>query len=183
MRTLPVRGSTKTLLRPDSGQIVIDGHDISRINVSAYRKRIATVMQEDALLAGALSDNITFFASVIDQDKVKACAKLAAIHDDIMAMPMGYATLVGDMGAALSGGQKQRVLLARALYAEPKILFLDEATSHVDGKTESHIHQSIAKLRMTRIIITHRKETLEIADRIVSMKDIQNAAGVTQAAA
>lgn len=163
-----------SLLRPESGQVLVDGQDIHRGQLTEYRRRIASVMQEDALMSGTLSDNIAFFDAQPDPKRIEECSKLAAVHEDIMRMPMGYATLVGDMGAALSGGQKQRVLLARALYATPRILFLDEATSHVDGATEKSIHAALASLDITRIIITHRRETLAIADRVLSMADIQS---------
>lgn len=95
------------------------------------------------------------------------CAQMAAIHDDIQAMPMGYNTLVGDMGTVLSGGQKQRVMLARALYKKPKILFLDEATSHLDVHCEQRVNAAIRGLRITRIMIAHRPETIGSADRVV----------------
>ncbi len=87
-----------------------------------------------------------------------------------MAMPMGYNSLIGDMGNTLSGGQKQRLILARALYKKPKILFLDEATSHLDTELESHVNQSIKYLKMTRIIIAHRQETINSADRVLRME-------------
>ena len=93
-------------------------------------------MQEDALLAGSIAENIAFFDLRADTQRIEECAKIAAVHEEIMAMPMGYATLIGDMGTAVSGGQKQRIVLARALYKQPKLLFLDEATSHLDVTRE-----------------------------------------------
>jgi ATP-binding cassette subfamily B protein RaxB len=98
---------------------------------------------------------------------VAACARLAAIHDEIAAMPMGYESLVGDMGASLSGGQKQRVLLARALYKQPAVLFLDEATSHLDIRKESLINASVRRLPLTRVIVAHRPQTIASADRVL----------------
>ncbi|HBO9953695.1 ATP-binding cassette domain-containing protein, partial [Pseudomonas aeruginosa] len=94
-------------------------------------------------------------------------AQMAAIHDDIQAMPMGYNTLVGDMGTVLSGGQKQRVMLARALYKKPRILFLDEATSHLDVHCEQRVNAAIRALRITRIMVAHRPETIASADRVI----------------
>jgi ATP-binding cassette subfamily B protein RaxB len=162
------------LLSPDEGSVIADGRPIHRgEHLVQYRRQIAAVMQEDCLLSGTLLDNIAFFEAKPDREFVTECARLACIHDDIMAMPMGYATLVGDMGASLSGGQRQRVLLARALYARPRILFLDEATSHVDVATEQRIHRAIAAQRITRIMVTHRRETTHIADRIIEMDAIQ----------
>jgi len=97
------------------------------------------------------------------------CARKASIHTDILAMPMGYNTLVGDMGTVLSSGQKQRVLLARALYRKPDILILDEATSHLDVTCEQLVNQAVRALEITRIIVAHRAETIASADRVVML--------------
>jgi hypothetical protein len=102
----------------------------------AWRDLVGTVMQDDTLFAGSIAENICFFDPRPDNERIEECARLAAIHKDIEAMPMGYQTLVGDMGTVLSGGQKQRVTLARALYKQPQVLLLDEATSHLDVKRE-----------------------------------------------
>jgi ATP-binding cassette, subfamily B, bacterial CvaB/MchF/RaxB len=123
------------------------------------------------LFAGSIADNICFFAADADAEWIEACAGLAAVHDEIQAMPMGYATLVGDMGTVLSGGQKQRILLARALYRRPSILLLDEATSALDVDRERQVNQAVANLKLTRIIVAHRPETLASADRVVVMHD------------
>jgi ATP-binding cassette subfamily B protein RaxB len=130
-----------------------------------------TVMQEDVLLAGSIMDNIAFFDSHCDQTRVEECARLAAIHEEISKMPMGYQTLVGDMGSSLSGGQKQRVLLARALYKQPKVLALDEATSHLDVNNEHKVNQALGDLQLTRIMVAHRPETINAAERVVSLSD------------
>lgn len=161
------------LLRAEAGQVVVDGHDIYQGAIAGYRGQIAGVMQEDTLLSGTLAENISFFDPTPNREWIESCARTASIHDDIARMPMGYFTLVGDMGAALSGGQKQRILLARALYMQPRILFLDEATSHVDPETEQAIHQALEKLKCTRVMVAHRRETLSIADRIVHVNEIQ----------
>ena len=100
------------------------------------------------------------------------CAAMAMIHEDIMQMAMGYETLIGDMGNALSGGQKQRIILARALYREPKILFLDEATSHLDMENERAINENLKFLNITKIMVAHRKETIESADRVIDMETL-----------
>lgn len=160
------------LLRPETGQVLVDGRNVNQGYAKAFRSQVASVMQEDSLLSGALADNIAFFDPKVDMERVKHCAEVACIHDDISKMPMGYYSLVGDMGATLSGGQKQRILLARALYANPRILFLDEATSHLDAETERRIHVSLAALNITRVIIAHRKETLAIAERVVRLDQI-----------
>ena len=153
------------LLKTESGKVLMDGHDIRTVGLNAYRGSIATVMQDDKLLSGTLADNICFFEQNFDQERIEKCAQMAAIHIDILMMPMGYHTLVGDMGSSLSGGQKQRLLLARALYKQPKILFLDEATSSLDVKLEKVVNNTVKKLNITRIIIAHRPETIAMADR------------------
>lgn len=162
-----------SLIPPSSGEILVDDISIPNIGASAYRKQIATVMQDDALLSGSVQDNIGFFDAEIDFERVEECAKLAAIHEEISKMPMGYNSLIGDMGSSLSGGQKQRILLARALYKKPQILLLDEATSHLDTKLEKDINEAIKKLNITRIIVAHRKETINSADRVVEMGNSQ----------
>ena len=159
------------LFQPSKGQVLAQSMRINSMGLRNYRAQVAAVMQEDQLLSGSMSDNISFFEPQVDQSWVEKCAKLASIHDEIMQMPMGYNSLVGDMGTTLSGGQKQRILLARALYKRPKILFLDEATSHLDTKLESVVNQAIQQLNITRIIIAHRPETIRSADRIAQLKD------------
>jgi len=159
------------LLQPVSGSIKIDGIDIQRYGLDNYRDLFGAVMQDDILFAGSIADNISFFDSAAGIEQIVEAAKIAQIHDDINAMPMGYETLVGDMGSALSGGQKQRVLLARALYRKPKILLLDEATSHLDIKREKAINSAIKELHMTRIIIAHRPDTIASADRVILLSD------------
>lgn len=155
------------VLPPTAGEVLVGGVSLSRLGVHAYRNIIGTVMQEDHLFTGSIADNISFFTPEPDQEWIEACAQLAALHQDIMTMPMGYSTLVGDMGTVLSGGQKQRLLLARALYKRPKMLFLDEATSHLDVQREQLINDTIKQLKVTRIIIAHRPETIASADRVI----------------
>ena len=157
------------VLSPSEGEIRYGGMPIQALGHRAYRQAMAVVMQDDQLLSGSLSDNISFFDSHADQDRIQACARLAAIHDDIAAMPMGYHTLAGDMGTTLSGGQKQRVLLARALYKSPKVLVLDEATSHLDVERERMVNQSIRALDITRISVAHRPETIAMCGRVVRL--------------
>ncbi|MEW6991957.1 peptidase domain-containing ABC transporter [Colwelliaceae bacterium 6441] len=157
------------LNQPNSGEILIDDISLKQLGQNQYRQQIAAVMQNDELLSGSVADNIAFFDSPIDMELVVYCAELAAIHDDISKMPMGYDSLIGDMGSSLSGGQKQRLILARALYKKPKILFMDEATSHLDTHLESTINQAIKRLDITRVIIAHRKETIASADREIKL--------------
>jgi ATP-binding cassette, subfamily B, bacterial CvaB/MchF/RaxB len=155
------------VLPPTEGEVVVGGVSLSRLGIQAYRNMIGTVMQEDQLFTGSIADNISFFDQQPNQEWIESCAQLAALHQDIVAMPMGYSTLIGDMGTVLSGGQKQRLLLARALYKRPKLLFLDEATSHLDVQLEQRINDTIKQLHITRIIIAHRPETIASADRVI----------------
>ncbi len=158
------------LLAPTDGKVLAGGLDIHKLGIDRYRKLVGTVMQDDQLFAGSIADNVSFFDPSPDQGAIEHFARLAAVHDDIAAMPMGYNTLIGDMGAALSGGQKQRILLARALYKRPRILFLDEATSALDVQKERAVNEAIRALRLTRIIIAHRPETIASAARVIVLQ-------------
>jgi ATP-binding cassette, subfamily B, bacterial CvaB/MchF/RaxB len=156
---------------PQSGEIRVGGVPLRQLGLRGWRDMIGTVMQDDQLFAGSITDNISFFDSHADPAWVSQCAQLAAVHDEIEAMPMGYHTLIGDMGASISGGQKQRILLARALYKRPKILFLDEATSALDVDRERLVNQAIRQLDLTRVIVAHRPETMASASRVIVLKD------------
>ena len=155
------------LLPPTSGEILIDGVPLSALGVRSYREQIAAVMQEDQLLSGSIADNICFFANSPDDEWMKECARMANIHDDILKMPMAYNSLIGDMGSTLSGGQKQRILVARALYRRPRILFLDEATAHLDSDQERQIGQHLQALKLTRISIAHRSGIGDVPDNLL----------------
>jgi ATP-binding cassette subfamily B protein RaxB len=157
------------LLLPQEGEVLYGGVPVKHLGIQNYRSVIGTVMQEDVLLAGSIADNISFFDLRSDLQRIHACAALAAVHDDISKMPMGYQTLVGDMGSSLSGGQKQRVLLARALYKNPRVLALDEATSHLDIANERRVTEALATMSLTRIIVAHRPETIAGAERVVGL--------------
>ncbi|MFU8784819.1 peptidase domain-containing ABC transporter [Aliidiomarina sp.] len=159
------------LLLPEQGKVLVDGIDIKHVGLRNYRRQVAAVMQDDQLMSGTLAENISFFDPNFSMERVLAVANLAGIHQDISAMPMGYNSLVGDMGSALSGGQKQRLLLARALYRKPKILLMDEATSHLDVSLEQYVNQAIQKLSMTQIVIAHRPETIMNAQVIYQLRD------------
>ena len=155
------------LLRPQSGTVALHGLPIDALGLSEYRAQIGCVLQDDRLLAGSVADNIAGFNENVDRQLVETAASLAAIHDEIVHMPMGYETLVGDMGSSLSGGQLQRIVLARALYRRPRLLLLDEATSHLDEQNESAINRAICSLTIPRVIVAHRRSTIEMADRII----------------
>ena len=157
------------LLQPTQGSIEVDGIPLARLGHARYRDAVASVMQDDQLLAGSIAENICFFNPQPDHARIETSARLAAIHDDIATMPMQYNTLVGDMGTVLSGGQKQRLLLARALYHQPRILFLDEATSHLDIARERSVNEAVRALKLTRVIVAHRPETIASADRVIML--------------
>ncbi len=157
------------LIPPTIGQVMIDGIPQNRLAVRGFRDQIATVMQDDMLLSGSLAENVCFFDPNFDMDWIQECCAVAAIHEDILRMPMGYMSLVGDMGSMLSGGQKQRLLLARALYRRPKVLFLDEGSAHLDIETEQEINARLKEMKMTRIVVAHRLETILAADRVIDL--------------
>jgi ATP-binding cassette, subfamily B, bacterial CvaB/MchF/RaxB len=155
------------LLRPTAGTVLIDDVPLQAIGLEAYRAQIGCVLQDDRLFAGSIAENIAGFSPSLDYERIQMVARFAAIHNEIVHMPMGYETLVGDMGSSLSGGQMQRIVLARALYRGPRILLLDEATSHLDEENERAINEAIRRLPISRVIVAHRRSTLDMADRIV----------------
>ena len=155
---------------PQEGEILVGGVDLRQLGLTAWRDMIGTVMQDESLFAGSIADNICFFDVEPDLEWVEACARMASVSDEIEAMPMGYHTLIGSMGASLSGGQRQRILLARALYKRPQFLFLDEATSALDIDCERLVNQAVSRLALTRIIVAHRPETIASADRVIVLR-------------
>ena len=172
--TGPSGGGKTTLMKlmlglydPIKGAVKIDGQDLREIDRADWRSRIGVVMQDDRLLSGSLADNISFFDPEIDMQRVYKAAMAAQIHETIVALPMNYQLQIGDMGSVLSGGQRQRVLLARALYQDPSVLFLDEGTANLDVETESAIVKIIRDLPITRIIVAHRPAFLDASDRII----------------
>jgi len=157
------------LITPTSGEILIDG--LPLVNLPHYRSQIAGVMQDDQLLTGSVNENIACFEPQINLEKVQLCAQWACIHEEIIKLPMQYNSLVGDMGSSFSGGQKQRLVMARALYRQPRILFMDEATSHLDIDNESMLNNNIKQLKITRILVAHRPETVASAERQINMAE------------
>jgi len=157
------------LLEPTDGEVLIDGLPLGTFGARAFRDHVGVVMQDDQLLSGSIADNICFFDHAFDHAHMQHCAELACVHDDIMRMPMAYDSLIGDMGSSLSGGQRQRILLARALYRRPRLLFMDEGTSHLDTEVEARVNAAIRGLGLTRIIVAHRPETIASASRRITI--------------
>jgi len=157
------------LLDRTEGLLTYSGRDVRDWDRAVYRGRIGVVLQDDQLFVGTLEDNISFFDPQHDPARVRECARLAGIADDIEAMPMQYNTIVGSLGVALSGGQKQRVLLARALYRRPEVLFLDEAFDQLDLAREREITERLKTLGMSMVIVSHRPETVRAVDRTVRL--------------
>ncbi|WCE30494.1 peptidase domain-containing ABC transporter [Vibrio sp. SCSIO 43137] len=157
------------LLKPTSGKVFLDSIDVSQLSLSEYRGSFGAVMQDDKLLSGTLSESLTMFDSNYDEKHLIESCKNACIWEDIQHLPMKLHSLIGDMGSYFSGGQLQRLYLARALYKKPKILCLDESTSHLDQRNEMAINDNMRKLFMTKILIAHRKETIDSAERIINL--------------
>ncbi|WP_431265731.1 peptidase domain-containing ABC transporter [Roseateles chitinivorans] len=158
------------LLRPTEGEVLYGGIPLRQAGAANVRRLIGTVMQDDALLAGSIADNISFCDPSATAERIEAAARAAVLHEDILRMPMGYASLVGDLGAGLSGGQRQRLLLARCLYKTPRVIALDEATSELDADNERSVAATLRRTRATRLTIAHRPETIAGADRVVELR-------------
>lgn len=155
------------LYLPTSGQLRFDGHDVRCLDLPAVRRQIGVVPQRPELLGASLLAALRLAAPDATQAEVEHACRQAAIHDEIVALPMGYQTVLHSGGATFSGGQIQRLALARALVARPRIVVLDEATSALDSVSERHIQQALSALRCTRIVLAHRLSTIRQADQIV----------------
>lgn len=162
------------LLDRTEGRLTYSSRDVREWDRAAYRSRLGVVLQDDQLFVGTLEDNISFFDLQHDPARVRECARLAGIADDIETMPMQYNTIVGSLGVALSGGQKQRVLLARALYRRPEVLFLDEAFDQLDLAREREITERLKTLGIGLVIVSHRPETVRAVDRTVRLGGAPN---------
>lgn len=158
------------VLHPVEGEICIGGASVRQLGPEAVRRYVGVVMQDDRLLAGTLAENIACFDPDACRERIENAARQAYIHHAIKEMPMGYETMIAELGSGLSGGQKQRVLLARLLYRSPCIIALDEATSHLDLHGEHHVVRALQQVTATRITIAHRPETVALAQRVVRLE-------------
>jgi ATP-binding cassette subfamily B protein len=158
------------LYEPSSGRVLIDGTDIGHLDAASVRCQLGIVTQETQLFGATIRHNIGLADPAMPLDRIVRAAQLACIHVDIMAMPMGYETVLSDRGMSMSGGQRQRLALARAIAAEPRLLILDEATSHLDGLTEKLVVENLMTLRCTQIVIAQRLSTVQHANQIIVLE-------------
>ncbi len=158
-----------SLVEPLEGKLEINNVAIANYGLERYRSQVAGVLQNDGLLSGSILENITFFDPNPDYEKATQAARQSLILEEISRMPMQLNTMVGNMGSAISGGQAQRVLLARAIYHQPSLLVLDEATSHLDINTEQAVNNSLRQLNIPCLMVAHRPETIMNADRILML--------------
>lgn len=158
------------LLEPTEGEVRYGGVAVRALGIKNFRSVVGAVLQDDLLLRGSVIDNISFFDPAPDMDRLKECARMAQIDAEVMAMPMRYQTMLNEDGGGLSGGQVQRILLARALYKRPRLLVMDEATSHLDVDNERAIAKALGGLQITQLVVAHRAETLANSDRKMVMR-------------
>ncbi len=161
------------LYLPTEGDICYDGLSLRQLDLQDLRRQFGVVLQESVLFSGSVLSNITLTDPALSRESVTEAAKLAGIHDDIVAMPMGYDTFVSEGGSALSGGQRQRIAIARAFLADPRILVMDDATSSVDASTEQAIKVAMREVMTgrTTFIIAHRLSTIALAEEIAVLED------------
>jgi ATP-binding cassette subfamily B protein len=159
------------LYKPSSGRILYDGIDLAELDLRSVRCQIGIVTQRPEFFCATIRENIALKDPSISMSEIAHAAELACIHSDITGLPMGYETFLSDSAGSLSGGQRQRLALARALIGRPTMLLLDEATSELDTITEARVHQNLAAMRCTRIVIAHRLNTVHDADLILVLAD------------
>jgi subfamily B ATP-binding cassette protein HlyB/CyaB len=160
------------LFVPEQGRVLVDGVDLSMVDVSWLRRQIGVVLQENVLFNSSIRDNIALVEPTISMERVIAASKLAGAHDFIVELPEGYDTIVGERGSSLSGGQRQRIAIARALITNPRVLIFDEATSALDYESERAIQQNMKEISAGRtvFIIAHRLSAVRRADRILTIE-------------
>jgi ATP-binding cassette, subfamily B, bacterial len=155
------------LHRPTTGEVFFDGHPLSQLDLRSVRGQLGVVLQDPGLFTGSIRENIGLGRPNLPLEDVMEAARMAALHDDVKRMPMDYETRLSGGASTLSGGQRQRLAIARALARNPAVLFLDEATSHLDTMTEAEVEQNLNTLTCTRIVIAHRLSTVRNADLIL----------------
>ena len=156
---------------PLSGAVYYDGRDLGRLNRRAVRSRIGMVVQDASMRPGSVLENIVGLSGDFTEEDAWRAARLAAVDEDIAAMPMGMHTVVGDSSSVFSGGQVQRIVLAAALVRDPSVLFLDEATNWLDNRSQAQVMESVAGLSVTRFVSAHRLSTIRMADGIHVLQD------------
>lgn len=168
-----IAGLAATFLNPVDGKVTIDGQDLSKVNLSSFRKNLAVVLQDDFLFEGTIRENILFPRPDASEDQLMAAVLGAYVHEFTDRFENGLDTVIGERGVKLSGGQRQRISIARALLADPKILILDEATSNLDTESEAFIQKSLNMLMKDRttFVIAHRLSTIQQADQILVIED------------
>jgi subfamily B ATP-binding cassette protein MsbA len=158
--------------RPLRGRIIVDGRDLATVPLHDYRSQLASVLQENFLFDGTITENIGYANPSASVDEIKTAARIAHCEEFILKFPDGYDTIVGERGIKLSGGQRQRVSIARAILANPRVLILDEATSSLDSESEEMIQDGLRSLRegRTSFVIAHRLSTIRSADQILVLE-------------
>jgi ATP-binding cassette subfamily B protein len=165
-------GMLARLYDPTEGRVTIDGQNIKEVTLASLRAQIAFVTQESFLFHASVRDNLRFARPGATEEELESACRQAYIHDTIAAMPQGYGTMVGERGHRLSGGERQRLAIARAILKNPRILVLDEATSHLDSESESYVQAALDELMRgrTTLVIAHRLSTILAADRIIVLE-------------
>jgi ATP-binding cassette subfamily B protein RaxB len=159
------------LLEPTSGDVLADNMRLNMSLAPAWRLSVGAVMQDDRLFTGSILENVSFFDPAADVERAREACEKAEILPFIESLPMGFHSIVGDLGASFSGGQVQRLFLARALYRNPRLLFLDEGTANLDLDAEARIVETIAAMPITRFVIAHRPALIDRADRVYELND------------
>lgn len=168
-----IAGLAATFLTPDSGVVSIDGHDLSKVKLSSYRKNLGLVLQDEFLFEGTIRENIIFSNPTATETQIQAAVKAGYVNEFTDRFEDGLETLIGERGVKLSGGQRQRISIARAILSNPKIIILDEATSNLDTESEALIQKSLNELvkNRTTIVIAHRLSTIKKADQILVIEN------------
>ncbi len=168
-----IAGLAASFDTPDSGRLLIDGQDLSKVKLSTYRSQLGLVLQEDFLFDGSIRENILFADPDASEEMLLEAIRMAHVKEFVDRFDDGLETIIGERGVKLSGGQKQRVAIARALLADPRVLVLDEATSNLDTESEAYIQQSLGDLMAgrTSFVIAHRLTTIQKADLILVIED------------